>query len=136
MAGQAFSNASVGLAHSLGEPMGSYHHVGHGLACALYLPAVMAFNLPAEPEKFADIAEALGVQTTEMDTQQAAEASVDAVRQLFTDIKLPLTFAEAGIDFKLEAQMIEDVWPQYSTRCNPRSPSPEEVEALYKTPGS
>ncbi len=136
MAGQAFSNASVGLAHSLGEPLGAYHHVGHGLACALYLPAVMAFNLPATPEKFADIAEALGIRTAGMDSQQAAEASVKAVRQLFTDIKLPLTFDEAGIDFKLEAQMIEDVWPQFSTRCNPRSPSPEEVEALYKAPGA
>ena len=135
LAGQAFSNATVGLVHSLGEPLGAYFHVSHGLAMTLYLPVVMEFNRPAAPARFADIARALGEDITGLDVEEASSRSVQAVKKLWRQVGLPLTFAEAGIDFRLEPQMIDDVWPQTSTRCNPRRPTAEEVEELYWKPG-
>ena len=135
LAGQAFSNATVGLVHSLGEPLGAYFHVSHGLAMTLYLPAVMEFNRPAVPAKFAEIARALGEDLTGLDVEEASGRSVEAVKKMWRRVGLPLTFAEAGIDFKLDQKMIDDVWPQTSTRCNPRRPTAAEVEKLYWAPG-
>lgn len=135
LAGQAFTNAGLGLAHSMGEPLGAFFHVSHGLACALYLPVIMDFNTLAAPEKFATVAALLGQDIDGLADHQAAREAVFAVRELWSDIGLPLTFAEAGIDFKLHQQMVDDVPPQFSTTCNPRKADDDQIAALYHVPG-
>ena len=134
LAGQAFSNASVGLAHSLGEPLGAYFHIPHGLACALYLPVVMDFARPEATEKLARLGGALDAEITGTGESAAAEAAVMAVRKLWRDIGLPLTYAEAGIDFELAPKMVDDVFPQFSTQRSPRVPTREEAIKLYNSP--
>ncbi len=61
LAGVAFSHSMVGMAHGIAHALGGVYHIPHGLANALVLPEVMAHNLDAAPDRFADIAEALGV---------------------------------------------------------------------------
>ena len=135
LAGQAFTNGGLGLAHSMGEPLGAFFHVSHGLSCAIYLPVIMEFNLPAAPEKFCAVARALGEEVDWAPPHRAARLAVSAVRELFQDVGLPLTFKEAGIEFELHQKMIDDVWPQFSTKCNPRQADPEQVASLYLAPG-
>ncbi|MGD8564565.1 MAG: iron-containing alcohol dehydrogenase [Desulfarculaceae bacterium] len=134
LAGQAFTNAGLGLVHSMGEPLGSYYHVSHGLACALYLPTIMAFNLPAAPERFARIAQALGRLVQGRNPEEDGALAVAAVKNLFIDLKLPLTYADAGIEFKLLPKMVEDVFPQFSTTCNPRSADADQIAELFNAP--
>ncbi|WP_319522696.1 iron-containing alcohol dehydrogenase [uncultured Desulfosarcina sp.] len=134
LAGQAFTNAGLGLVHSIGEVLGSRYHTSHGLSCALYLPATMAFNLPAVPEKFTQIARALGEDVKDLAPEEAGNRAVGAVRKLFVDLKIPLTYAEAGIDFSLTPKMVDDVLPQFSTSCNPRKVDADEVAALFNAP--
>jgi alcohol dehydrogenase class IV len=134
LAGQAFTNAGLGLVHSMGEPLGSYYHVSHGLACALYLPTIMAFNLPAVPERFARIAQALGRPLEGRNPEEEGALAVAAVKDLFIDLKLPLTYADAGIEFKLLPKMVEDVFPQFSTTCNPRSADAGQIADLFNAP--
>jgi alcohol dehydrogenase class IV len=61
LAGVAFSHSMVGMAHGIAHALGGVYHIPHGLANALVLPEVMAHNLEAEMERYADIALALGI---------------------------------------------------------------------------
>ncbi|MGO8705039.1 MAG: iron-containing alcohol dehydrogenase family protein [Candidatus Brocadiia bacterium] len=63
LTGLAFTNAALGAVHGLAHPVGAHFHVPHGLACALLLPQVCEFNLPAQPEKFDRIAERIGCKS-------------------------------------------------------------------------
>jgi alcohol dehydrogenase len=61
LAGIAFSHSMVGMVHGIAHALGGVYHIPHGLANALVLPEVMAYNLDARLDRYADIAEALGV---------------------------------------------------------------------------
>jgi alcohol dehydrogenase len=61
LAGIAFSHSMVGMAHGISHALGGVYHIPHGLANALVLPEVMAYNLESRLDRYADIAEALGV---------------------------------------------------------------------------
>ncbi|MBW1712966.1 MAG: iron-containing alcohol dehydrogenase, partial [Deltaproteobacteria bacterium] len=134
MAGLAFARAGLGLAHSLAHPLGAHFHLSHGLSCSLYLPAVMDFNLPASPEKFEAVAQALGRKTEGLSTQQAGQEAAAAVRELISDLGLPTTFAQSGIKFKIEPGMIEDVLNSGPTRLNPRQADRDQIAELFEAP--
>jgi alcohol dehydrogenase class IV len=134
LAGQAFTNAGLGLVHSIGEVLGSRYHTGHGLSCALYLPATMAFNLPAAPERFAKIARTLGEDVTDLAPEEGGRRAVAAVERLFEALNLPRTYTAVGIDFKLTPAMVEDILPQFSTQCNPRKADADQIAALFNAP--
>ena len=61
LAGMAFSHSMVGMVHGIAHALGGVYHIPHGLANALILPEVMAYNLEVRLDRYADIAEALGV---------------------------------------------------------------------------
>jgi len=134
LAGQAFTNAGLGLVHSIGEVLGSRYHTSHGLSCALYLPATMAFNLPAAPEHFVKIARALGEDVKDLAPEEGGRRAVAAVERLFEDLRLPRTYAAVGIDFQLTPRMVEDILPQFSTQCNPRKADADQIAALFNAP--
>lgn len=89
MAGLSYGSESAGAVHAMTQTMGGIVSVPHGLAVAATLPSVMEYNWIGEPEKFARIAQALGVDTFGMDVNDAARASVEAVRELAEDIDIP-----------------------------------------------
>lgn len=61
LAGIAFSHSMVGMVHGISHALGGVYHIPHGLANALVLPEVMEYNLESRLERYADIAEALGI---------------------------------------------------------------------------
>ena len=61
LAGIAFSHSMVGMVHGVSHALGGVYHIPHGLANALVLPEVMDYNLDSRLDRYADIAEALGV---------------------------------------------------------------------------
>jgi len=134
IAGLSFSNAGLGLVHSLAHPLGAYFHVSHGLSCALYLPVVMDFNLPTCPEKFASIAEAMGENVRQLSPHRAAKQAVFAVRELLADIGIPRTFPELGISFELHPKMVEDALAAVPTTINPRRADRDQISKLFKEP--
>ena len=131
LAGQAFANAGLGVVHSLAEPAGAHMHLSHGLCCAMYLPPVMDFNLIARPARFARIAELLGENAMGLPEHQAAKESVMAVEELFSDCGLPATMTEAGKEFVLKDEMVDQVMGFSTTRANPRQVSREEMADLF-----
>ena len=89
IAGMAFSNVGLGLVHGMAHPLGAFYDIPHGVANALLLPYVMEFNMPAAKAKYRKIAEAMGIDTAKMSDDEAAQAAVDAVKQLSISIKIP-----------------------------------------------
>jgi alcohol dehydrogenase len=99
-AGLGLANAGVTAVHSLSYPLGGKYGVPHGLANTLMLPAVMMFNLPAAPEKFAVIAQLMGEVTDGLSTRAAASLAVKAVITLIRDCGLHTTLKDLDIPEK------------------------------------
>lgn len=131
IAAQAFSNVGLGLVHGMAHPLGALFDIPHGVANALLLPVIMNFNMPACIDKYADIAQAMGVDISGMDKQQAAEAAVKAVQELSIRVGIPQKLSELNITAEdipaLAAQAIQDV----CTPGNPREVTEEQIIALY-----
>ena len=132
IAAQAFSNVGLGLVHGMAHPMGSLFDVPHGVANALLLPTIMEFNMPCCIEKYGVIARTMGVDTTGMTAEEAAQAACDAVKALAVRVGIPQHLSELGIKESdiaaLAAQAIADV----CTPGNPRDVTEEQIIELYK----
>jgi methanol:N,N-dimethyl-4-nitrosoaniline oxidoreductase len=89
MAAQAFNSGGLGLAHSISHAFSAYYDLHHGLNNAVLLPRVWAFNLPVAYRRFADIARAMGVDTTGMSAVRAADAAVEELVRLVRDLGMP-----------------------------------------------
>lgn len=131
-AGFAFSNASVALVHSMSRPLGAYFGVPHGLANAILLPEVMKFNVTACPEKFADIADAMGEKTSGLPLREASKLAVKAVSELYAETGLPTRLKELGVTRETIPQLASDAIKSGSTLNNPRTPSIDEIIKIYE----
>ncbi|MDD5723045.1 MAG: iron-containing alcohol dehydrogenase [Syntrophales bacterium] len=96
-AGLGLANAGVTAVHSLSYPLGGMYSVPHGLANTILLPAVMNFNLPGALEKFAIIAEVMGVPIEGLSLNEAAGMAVGAVEDLIDDCGIYETLEALGI---------------------------------------
>jgi alcohol dehydrogenase class IV len=132
MAGMCFNNVGLGLVHSLAHPVGAYFHLPHGLACALYLPAVMEFNASACPERFVAIADAMGQDVSGLPKEAAVERAVFAVRDLLERMGLPKKLSQLGVHFQLDPNMVDEVLAAVPTRNNPRTADREQIAQLFE----
>lgn len=94
-AGLAFGTAGTAAAHAIQYPVGALTHTAHAVGVAVLMPYVMAFNRPACRAEFAQIATAMGVQGDDQDL--LADAAIEAVRALFSDIGIPATLKDIGL---------------------------------------
>ena len=132
IAGMGFSNVGLGVVHSMAHALGAVYDTPHGVANAILLPTVMAYNAPYTGEKYKDIAKAMGVAGVDnMSQDEYRKAAVDAVQQLASDVGIPADLKEIVRE--------EDIWflaeSAYTDACcpgNPRDTSVEEIIALYK----
>ena len=97
MAGVAFGNAQVGLVHAMAHSLGALFEVPHGLANAILLPYVMHFNLEKCADRYAMVAEAMGLGTWNLPELEAGKKAADAVWQLTKKIGLPQKLREVGV---------------------------------------
>ena len=132
VAGMGFSNVGLGIVHSMAHPLGAVYDIPHGVANALLLPTVMEFNKSACVEKYGDIARALGVDTTGMTKDEAAQAAVDAVRKLSIDVGIPQTLREINIPEEGIAKLSKDALADVCTGGNPKGVTLEDIEKLYR----
>lgn len=133
-AGIAFSNASVALVHGMSRPIGAYFHVPHGIANAMLLSAVLAFSLPAAPDRYRDLAEAVGLSTRELSDEAAGRALADWVAGLARRLEVPSLTGyglEADAVRRYAPQMARDALASGSPANNPRVPSHDEIVDLY-----
>jgi aldehyde dehydrogenase (NAD+) len=97
LAGWAFSNAMVGLAHAMAHSLGAVCRIPHGLANALILPQVMRYNLTEVPELMMDIAAAMGISIEKLDPSEAGTAAADEMEALNKRIGLTARLKDLGV---------------------------------------
>ena len=128
IAGMGFSNVGLGIVHSMAHPLGAVYDTPHGVANAIILPTVMEYNAPYTGEKYKDIAEAMGVDTTGMSQEEYRKAAVDAVKQLSKDVGIPADLKaivkEEDIPFLAQSA--------YDDACRPGNPKETSVEDITK----
>lgn len=115
LAGIAFSHSDVGSVHCMAESLGGIYDLPHGVCNAILLPYVMEYNMDYCRERYAKVAEMMGVQAV----ADGAAAAVESVRSLCQDVRLP-TLSTLGIrrsDLDVLAEMSAR---NISTQSNPR----------------
>ena len=138
LAGMAFSNALLGIVHSMAHKTGaafSTGHIIHGLANAMYLPYVIAYNAKADgvAERYADIARTMGV--TGDTTAELVEGLRAKIRSMNDTMGIPNTLKEFGIiesEFQEKLNTIaENAVGDACTGSNPRPIDPATMAKLF-----
>lgn len=134
--GIAFANASVCLVHGMSRPLGALFGVPHGLSNAVLLPAVTAYSLPGAPDRYADVARALGVAGPDESAADAGARLLDELSQLNEDLEVPRLGELPGVDERTFgeslAKMATDALASGSPARNPVVPDPTEIAAVYR----
>lgn len=126
LAGMAFNNGFLGLAHAIGSALSGHCQVPHGVAIGLLLPHVIAFNAPVCPESAAK----LGVLLRE--DEHAEETGAEVVAQLVKGIGLPTRLREVGVASEKLVDIAKDSFKSGMMKCNPRQPTESEVLELLR----
>ncbi|MBR1883913.1 MAG: bifunctional acetaldehyde-CoA/alcohol dehydrogenase [Clostridia bacterium] len=148
LAGMAFANAFLGICHSMGHKLGSYHHLPHGIAVSLVLNDVMRYNsednvakmgtfpqykYPNTLRRYASIAEYLGI--TGKNDEEKLEKLLQKIDELKDKIGIKHSIKDYAVkekDFlKTLDKMCEDAFDDQCTSANPRYPSIEDIKQLY-----
>jgi alcohol dehydrogenase class IV len=134
-AGVAFNNASVTIVHGMSRPIGALFHVPHGISNAMLLKECMSFALDGAYERFAALAEAIGVAKDGAREQENAEYFMRAVDGLCRELKIP-TLAEYGIDrekfFAVMDKMATDALISGSPANTIKEVTKEDILTIYE----
>ena len=148
MAGMAFSNAFLGINHSLAHKLGAFHHLPHGMANSLVMNEVIRFNATDAPTKqaafaqykypnaswrYARIADHLGLGGST--NEEKVELLIKAIEELQAKVNMPKTIKEAGISedafYATLDEMVEQAFDDQCTGANPRYPLMSELKEIY-----
>ncbi len=131
MAGTAFSLGGLGVCHAMAHQLSALFDMPHGMANAILLPHVMEYNLKVAEDKFADIAAAMGGNTTGMSRSEAAKMALDLVKQLAADVNASKYLDEAGATKDKIPGMVERAMLDNPITQNPQKPTEEDVTNIY-----
>ena len=132
IAGMAFSNVGLGVVHGMAHPLGAIFDIPHGVANALLLPTIMEFNAPAALDKYVQIAKAVDVYVPGMGREEAADAAVQAVKDLSVRVGIPQHLSELGIQEKDLDRLADAAFADVCTPGNPREVNKEIILNLYQ----
>ncbi len=134
LAGMAFSNALLGITHSLAHKVGAQYHLAHGLCNAIMLPHVIAYNAKVCAKEYAEIARYLGLPGTT--DKQLTDSLIDAVNKLNAKVGIAPTFRENGVDQATFAGTLDFVSQQAvldpCTASNPRTATAEDLKHILE----
>lgn len=134
IAGMAFSNAILGIVHSMAHKTGKLLKISHGRANAIYLTYVIQYNSKTASGRFAEIAKAIGLSgKNDLDLTNAL---VDYIKKLRSDLGIPASLKEFGTDEKMFMENLSATAHAAvgdpCTGTNPRSVTDEEMENIFK----
>ncbi|MEW6261747.1 MAG: iron-containing alcohol dehydrogenase [Thermodesulfobacteriota bacterium] len=98
LAGMSFCNAGLGVCHALAHALGGYYDLGHGLVNGMLLPYVVQFNLNSRPDRFQQVALALGGGVNGGSRRYGAAAqSISLIQNLLKELRFPANLKELGV---------------------------------------
>lgn len=132
MAGISFSNALLGICHSLAHKTGAQFHIAHGRCNAILLPFVVEYNAVKCRDRYATIARALGLPGTT--DRMLVNSLVDAIKQLNAELGIKQSYKENGVDeaeyMKVADFIAKEAVADPCTGSNPRETSVEEMRKV------
>ena len=132
LAGITFGQTGLGNVHCMARFVGARFHLSHGLSNAVCLPHVARFNLVACPEKFAQVAIAMGRPVQQMPVLDAAQAAVEAICKMCEDLGIPARLRDVGATQDTFAEMSEQCLAAHYNRWNPRHTTAADFRALFE----
>ncbi|EPB8179280.1 iron-containing alcohol dehydrogenase [Clostridium perfringens] len=133
LAGMAFSNALLGIVHSMAHKVGAVFHIPHGCANAIFLPYVIKYNRKACEDRYAQIARHIGLKGES--ERELTDALIDLINKFNKELNIPSSMKEYGIDeneFKANLKFIaHNAVLDPCTGSNPREVDDETMEKLY-----
>jgi alcohol dehydrogenase class IV len=134
LAGMAFSNALLGITHSMAHKTGAVFHIPHGCANAIFLPYVIDFNKGACTERYAEIARFIKLPGNTED--ELIDSLTDMIRSMDRSMNIPLTLKDYGVsesDFKNNLNRIShNAMEDACTGANPAKITEEEMKKLFQ----
>ena len=146
IAGMAFTNAFLGINHSIAHKLGGEFHIPHGRANAIILPYVIKYNASRPTkyvsfpkyeyfiadEKYANLAKILGLNAS--NTEEGVWSLINMIRELSEKLGIPKTLKDAGIDeqeFLSKIDYLADkAFEDQCTTANPRMPLVSELKQI------
>jgi alcohol dehydrogenase class IV len=133
MAGAAFSNAQLGIVHALAHCIGARFGVPHGIANSILLPHCILYNLDACPDRYSQIAEALGEEVGGLDPSKAAEQAAKTIWEFTKAIGMPQTLREMNVEESGLEECAKDALMDGSIVYNPKPVfDPGEILKIYQ----
>ncbi|MBI9095827.1 MAG: iron-containing alcohol dehydrogenase [Sphaerochaeta sp.] len=127
LAGMAFTNASLGLVHSMAHKIGGEFGVTHGLSNAILLPYVISYNRKST-DKYAYAEKMLGIKNIS-----------DEIQRLNREMDIPLTFKDCTeVDFAEEKflsvldRMSQHAYEDPCTLTNPGTPNVADIKMIFE----
>ena len=146
IAGMAFTNAFLGVNHSLAHKIGGEYHVPHGRANAVLLPYVIKYNgtMPTKfvsfpkyekyiaDEKYANLSRRLGLPA--YTNEEGVNSLVRLVQDMLVKLEMPKSFRECGIDEAVYMSKVDELaekaFEDQCTTANPRLPLVSELKQI------
>ena len=132
LAGMAFNNANLGYVHAMAHQLGGQYDAPHGVCCALLLTTVEEYNLIACPERFAELAKVMGFDTTGLTLYEAAQKSIDGMREMCRLVGIPSSIKEIGAKPEDFEMMAKNALKDGNAFSNPRKGTVEDIVKLYQ----
>ncbi|MBO1686844.1 MAG: iron-containing alcohol dehydrogenase [Clostridium butyricum] len=134
LAGMAFSNALLGIVHSMAHKVGAVFHIPHGCANAIFLPYVIKYNRKVCEDRYADIARALKLQGNT--DAELTDSLIKLINEFNDDLSIPHSMKEYGVeeaDFKSNVKFIaHNAILDACTGSSPREIDEETMEKLFE----
>ena len=134
LAGMSLCQTGGGLVHALAETIQIPYNLQHGSAISVILPHVMSYNLEERPDKYAIVAQAMGIGSTGLSQTELAEKSVEKINKIITNIGLPTQLSSLGIpekDLEEIANSVSQIAPGL-LKVNPRSTTESDLLGLLR----
>lgn len=146
IAGMAFTNAFLGINHSLAHKIGAEFHLPHGRINAILLPYVIRYNsqMPTKfvsfpkyeyfiaDQKYADLSRRMNFPA--YTNEEGVNSLIEEIKKLNNDLNIPKSFKEAGIDeqeFLAKVDILADrAFEDQCTTANPRLPLVSELKQI------
>ena len=131
IAGMGFSNAGLGIVHSMAHSLGAYFDTPHGLANAILLPHVMRFNGKVCPDLFKNMGRAIGLNMDNLTDEENVEKVVEAIESLSRRLRIPQTLSEIGIKKEMIPTLASQAINDICTSGNPRDVTVDDIIDIY-----
>ena len=131
LGGLAYGTESAGAAHAMSQSAGGVHECPHGALTARVLGPVCEYNAPADPERYARIAQGLGVDVHGLSPLEAALAGVEEVYRLTDDVGIP-SMEELGFSEDEIPMLARIAYEDPQTIGNPREVDAAGYEEIYR----